>query len=227
MDAVPRISRAQSLDVLSMPGQHRRLPRRRRGRPHLPRFFPMLMTAAGKIPPAQVLVLGAGVAGLQAIAHRRPPRRDRHRLRRRAPRSTSRSTRSARSSSRSRASETPRAQGGYAHEMTRRGAGRAQREALTRPDAQVRHDHHHGPDPGPARAEARLHGETVDGDEARRGDRRHGRRGTAATASSRKPGEDDHHRQRRRSSAPLNLAEPDGRARVAALRHEPPVAARS
>src|SRR5258706_610745 len=35
---------------------------------HLPRFFPMLMTAAGTVPPAKVLVIGAGVAGLQAIA---------------------------------------------------------------------------------------------------------------------------------------------------------------
>ena len=69
MEAIPRISRAQSMDALSSPGDRLRLPRRaHRRRRSSPRFFPMLMTAAGTIQPAQVLVLGAGVAGLQAIA---------------------------------------------------------------------------------------------------------------------------------------------------------------
>ena len=48
----------------------------------MPRFFPMLMTAAGTIPPAKVLVLGAGVAGLQAIATDAPARRGRLGVRR-------------------------------------------------------------------------------------------------------------------------------------------------
>jgi NAD(P) transhydrogenase subunit alpha len=47
-----------------------------------PRFFPMLTTAAGTIRPSKVLVIGAGVAGLQAIAHRAPPRRAGRRFRR-------------------------------------------------------------------------------------------------------------------------------------------------
>ncbi|HEV2954438.1 MAG TPA: Re/Si-specific NAD(P)(+) transhydrogenase subunit alpha [Candidatus Dormibacteraeota bacterium] len=68
LDLVPRISRAQSMDALSsqagVSGYHAVLVAAVR----LPKFFPMLMTAAGTIPPARVLVLGAGVAGLQAIA---------------------------------------------------------------------------------------------------------------------------------------------------------------
>ncbi len=68
MEAIPRISRAQSMDALSSQatvGGYRAvlIAAEESGR-----FFPMLMTAAGTIPPAQVLVLGAGVAGLQAIA---------------------------------------------------------------------------------------------------------------------------------------------------------------
>src|SRR5689334_16914128 len=68
MEAIPRISRAQSMDALSSQatvGGYRAV---LIAGGELGRFFPMLMTAAGTIPPAQVLVLGAGVAGLQAIA---------------------------------------------------------------------------------------------------------------------------------------------------------------
>ncbi len=68
MESIPRISRAQSMDALSsqatVSGYHAVI----MAAEEMPRFFPMLMTAAGTIPPAQVLVLGAGVAGLQAIA---------------------------------------------------------------------------------------------------------------------------------------------------------------
>jgi NAD(P) transhydrogenase subunit alpha len=68
LDLLPRISRAQSMDALSsqatVSGYEAVLIAARR----LPRFFPMFMTAAGTVPPAKVLVLGAGVAGLQAIA---------------------------------------------------------------------------------------------------------------------------------------------------------------
>ena len=68
MEAIPRISRAQAMDALSLAVQCRRLQGRAHGRRTLPRFYPMLMTAAGTIPPAKVLVLGIGVAGLQALA---------------------------------------------------------------------------------------------------------------------------------------------------------------
>jgi NAD(P) transhydrogenase subunit alpha len=67
-DMIPRTTLAQSMDVLSSQttaaGYHAVL----LAAAALPKFFPMLMTAAGTIPPAKVLILGAGVAGLQAIA---------------------------------------------------------------------------------------------------------------------------------------------------------------
>jgi NAD(P) transhydrogenase subunit alpha len=68
MEAVPRISRAQSMDALSSQATVGGYLAVLIAAQEMPRFFPMLMTAAGTIPPAQVLVLGAGVAGLQAIA---------------------------------------------------------------------------------------------------------------------------------------------------------------
>src|SRR3954452_5460489 len=68
MEAIPRISRAQSMDALSSQATVSGYLAVIIAAQEMPRFFPMLMTAAGTIPPAQVLVLGAGVAGLQAIA---------------------------------------------------------------------------------------------------------------------------------------------------------------
>jgi NAD(P) transhydrogenase subunit alpha len=68
MEKIPRISRAQSMDALSSQATVAGYLAVLTAAEELPRFFPMLMTAAGTIKPAQVLVLGAGVAGLQAIA---------------------------------------------------------------------------------------------------------------------------------------------------------------
>ncbi len=68
MEAVPRISRAQSMDALSSQSNVSGYRAALVGAQELGRFYPMLMTAAGTIRPATVLVLGAGVAGLQAIA---------------------------------------------------------------------------------------------------------------------------------------------------------------
>jgi proton-translocating NAD(P)+ transhydrogenase subunit alpha len=68
MEAVPRISRAQSMDALSSQANISGYRSALIGAQELGRFYPMLMTAAGTIRPATVLVLGAGVAGLQAIA---------------------------------------------------------------------------------------------------------------------------------------------------------------
>lgn len=68
MDAIPRITRAQSMDALSSQSNVAGYKAVLLAAAALPRFFPMLTTAAGTIPPAKVLVLGAGVAGLQAIA---------------------------------------------------------------------------------------------------------------------------------------------------------------
>jgi NAD(P) transhydrogenase subunit alpha len=68
LEAVPRISRAQSMDALSSQSNIAGYRAALMGAQELGRFYPMLMTAAGTIRPATVLVLGAGVAGLQAIA---------------------------------------------------------------------------------------------------------------------------------------------------------------
>ena len=68
MELVPRISRAQSMDALSSQALVSGYRCALVAAEHLPKFFPLLMTAAGTIKPAQVVVLGAGVAGLQAIA---------------------------------------------------------------------------------------------------------------------------------------------------------------
>lgn len=68
MEAIPRISRAQAMDALSSQSNVAGYKSVLLGAEHATRFFPMLMTAAGTIPPARVLVLGIGVAGLQALA---------------------------------------------------------------------------------------------------------------------------------------------------------------
>jgi len=68
MEAVPRISRAQSMDALSSQANVAGYQAVLDAAQTIGRFFPMLMTAAGTIPPAKVLVLGIGVAGLQALA---------------------------------------------------------------------------------------------------------------------------------------------------------------
>ena len=68
LELVPRISRAQSMDALTSQALCVGYRAALVGAELSPRFFPMLMTAAGTVTPAQVLVLGAGVAGLQAIA---------------------------------------------------------------------------------------------------------------------------------------------------------------
>jgi NAD(P) transhydrogenase subunit alpha len=86
MDMIPRITRAQPMDVLSSQSTVAGYKAVLLAAQYLPKFFPMLSTAAGTITPAKVFIIGAGVAGLQAIAHRptiggsrpgvrRPPRR--------------------------------------------------------------------------------------------------------------------------------------------------------
>jgi NAD(P) transhydrogenase subunit alpha len=68
MEAIPRITRAQSMDALSSQSNVAGYRAALLGAEEMGRFYPMLMTAAGTIPPAKVLVLGVGVAGLQALA---------------------------------------------------------------------------------------------------------------------------------------------------------------
>ena len=68
IDMIPRTTRAQSMDVLSSQANIAGYKAVLLAANMFPRYFPMFMTAAGSIPPAKVLILGAGVAGLQAIA---------------------------------------------------------------------------------------------------------------------------------------------------------------
>ena len=68
LDLLPRITRSQSMDVLSSQALVSGYKAVLIAADKLPKFFPLYMTAAGTVPPAKVLVLGAGVAGLQAIA---------------------------------------------------------------------------------------------------------------------------------------------------------------
>jgi NAD(P) transhydrogenase subunit alpha len=68
MESIPRITRAQPMDALSSQATVAGYKATLIAAERLPKFFPMLMTAAGTVAPAKVLVLGAGVAGLQAVA---------------------------------------------------------------------------------------------------------------------------------------------------------------
>lgn len=68
LDMLPRTTRAQAMDVLSSQANIAGYKAVLTAANHYPRYFPMFMTAAGSIAPAKVLILGAGVAGLQAIA---------------------------------------------------------------------------------------------------------------------------------------------------------------
>ena len=68
MESIPRTTRAQSMDALSSQATVSGYKAALIAAERLPKFFPMLMTAAGTVAPAKVLVLGAGVAGLQAVA---------------------------------------------------------------------------------------------------------------------------------------------------------------
>ena len=99
MESIPRITRAQSMDALSSQATVGGYKAALIAADRLPRFLPMLTTAAGTVQPAKVLVIGAGVAGLQAIRDRPSPRRGRVRLRRPRQPSGSRSSHWARSSS--------------------------------------------------------------------------------------------------------------------------------
>tara|TARA_Y100000768_G_scaffold80825_1_gene57521 strand:- start:1230 stop:2348 length:1119 start_codon:yes stop_codon:yes gene_type:complete len=68
MELVPRIARAQKMDILSSQASIAGYKAAIMAANHLGKYFPMMMTAAGTIPPSKILVIGAGVAGLQAIA---------------------------------------------------------------------------------------------------------------------------------------------------------------
>ena len=82
LESIPRISRAQSMDALSSQATVAGYRGALLAADHLTRFFPMLTTAAGTVPPARVLVMGAGVAGLAGARRRAAPGRSHDRLRR-------------------------------------------------------------------------------------------------------------------------------------------------
>ena len=162
MDMVPRISRAQKMDALSSMANIAGYRAVIEAGNHFGRFFTGQVTAAGKVPPAKVLVVGAGVAGLAAIGTATSARR--HHLCLRRPARGGRADRVH-----GRAVRLPRVRGGAGRGRHRRLCRalqpRVPREAarqVPRACAGDRHRHHHRPDPRTAGAEA------VDG--------RHGRR---------------------------------------------------
>jgi NAD(P) transhydrogenase subunit alpha len=153
MDAVPRISRAQSMDVLSSMANIAGYRAVVEAANEFGRFFTGQVTAAGKVPPAKVLVAGAGVAGLAAIGaasslgaivRATDP----------APRSPTRCARSAAPTS---MSSSPTSQGSLLRRLREgdlRRLRRRRRAALQRPGRRRRHRHHDGAHPG--RAAPRL-----------------------------------------------------------------------
>jgi NAD(P) transhydrogenase subunit alpha len=68
LELVPRVTRAQPMDALSSQANIAGYRAALLAAAHLPRYFPLMMTAAGTVKPARVVVMGAGVAGLQAVA---------------------------------------------------------------------------------------------------------------------------------------------------------------
>ena len=135
-DAIPRTTRAQCMDTLSSMANIAGYKGVLLAAAELNKYFPMLMTAAGMVPPAKVFVIGAGVAGLQAIATAggsaptsSPPTC--------GPRSRSRSRASARSTSASSSRRAPRPAAGYAKELTEEDRAAAA-GAPRRPDAPSR-----------------------------------------------------------------------------------------
>jgi hypothetical protein len=163
MDAVPRISRAQALDVLSSMANIAGYRAVIEAAHEFGSFFTGQVTAAGKVPPAKVFVVGAGVAGLAAIGTANSASARSCGPSTCGPRSPSRSSRWARSSShRRRSTEAVR--------RLRQGDGgglrRQGRRDVCRAGQGRRHHHHHGPHPGSpgAAAHHRRHGRL---DEAR------------------------------------------------------------
>ena len=151
LESVPRITRAQPMDALSSQATVSGYKAVLLAAERLPRFFPMLMTAAGTVPPAKVLVLGAGVAGLQAIATARrlgavvwgydvrPAVREQ--------------VESLGASFLDLGVVGEETAGGYARELTEEDE-RRQQEELERRVCRVRRRDHDGADPGPPGAEA-------------------------------------------------------------------------
>ena len=185
MEWLPRITRAQSMDVLSSQANIAGYKAVIVAADEYRRFMPMLMTAAGTVKAARVLVLGAGVAGLQAIATAkrlgavieafdvRPA------VKEQVESLGAKFVEVPVSEEEKKQAETA---GGYAREMSedyKRAPGGADRRA----GEGGGHRHHHGADSRPAGAGADPRGDRAR-HEAGRGDRRPRRRSRAATARS-------------------------------------------
>ena len=167
MEAIPRISRAQAVDALSSQSTLAGYKAVILAAEHATRLLPMMTTAAGTLPPARVLVLGAGVAGLQASRPRTGSARGR-------PATTSgprRPSRSLRRRRLARARHRGRRRGRLCARADRRRA-RGPAAGAHRRDQDLRHRHHDRAGPGPPGA--------APGD-------RGGRRGHAAGQRDRRP----------------------------------------
>ena len=152
MEAIPRISRAQSMDALSSQANVAGYRAALIGAQRMGRFYPMLMTAAGTIRPAKVLVLGAGVAGPAGHRHGAPP----------GAAVTGYDVRGAVAEQvqslgatflELEAGKGAEGEGGYARELTDEEKA-AQQQELYRGDRRARRGHHHRARPRAARAEA-------------------------------------------------------------------------
>ena len=172
MEAIPRISRAQSMDALSSQANVAGYKAALLGAEEMGRFYPMLMTAAGTIPPAKVLVLGRRRRRPAGDRHRQAPGRAHDRLRR-APGGRRAGAVARRAVARPRSRGERR--GRLRARADRRGA-RAPAAGADRRDQGLRRRHHDGARARAPGAEARHRGGRR-GDEARLGDRRPRRRG--------------------------------------------------
>ena len=207
LELIPRITRAQSMDVLSSQATVAGYKAVLMGADELAKFLPMFMTAAGTIRPGKVLILGAGVAGLQAIATAR-------RLGAKVEAFDVRPAVKEQIESlgatflETEEEVTGEGEGGYAKELSEEQHQRARAHRSTH--RRYGPGHHHGPDPGPAGATAHhrrdggLHAPRI-------GDR--GSRGVLRRQLCRHPRGRDRHKKRRQSDGPCKPTGRDPHAR--------------
>ena len=223
MEAIPRITRAQSMDALSSQATVAGYRAALIAAQSLPRFFPMLTTAAGTVRPARVLVLGAGVAGLQAIATARRLGAIVQAFDVRSAVKEQIESLGARFLELDMGLEDAEAAGGYARQLTDE-EQQKQRELLAEEIGKVDAVISTAAVPGPARPAADHRGRRAQ-DEAGLGDRGPGgrdRRQLRAHRARRDGGQ-----ARRDDRRPDQPAQHDARPRLAALRAQHPVAARA
>ena len=216
MEAIPRTTRAQAMDALSSQAAAAGYAATLIAARESGRFFGMMTTAAGTVPPAKVLVLGAGVAGLQAVAT----------AKRLGAIVTGFDIRRAAWEQIASLGGRPleldfipdaEGEGGYARPLTDEENAQV-RDALGENAAQTGRDRHHRRDPGPAGAAA-DHRRRRARHAARLGDRRPRRRDRRQLRADR--GRRDGGRERRQGDRAAQPGQRDARSRLAALRQEP------